>query len=712
MALRTILFKIVVSIIFALAILVPFNASASGEWLSGDSLAIDTLNLGEVQITASTVKREGMKESYMVTKAMREGTHEASELLARLNGIHYNYASKEVKYLGSNNIVILVDSVPKDASYIKRLSPKRFDRIDVISNPTGKYAGYDAVINFHTRPTYQGYEFSAYTQQAITPGDNNGKGKHYRKSNNGVDFTFTKEKLTFSVAPSFTYGNNNTSSEYIKDFPLNGWKEYTRAREKSDPSNRLRQSQFANNFWTDYRINDNHSLSFSWYIGVNSSRTRERQNIVMENTMTGLTTDVDYSSDNRTRSYLENNFGLYYRGTVKGWNVNVSASYTTVAFNTLSSVIRSDGYSLNDPRHTNMGYLWTGADVERGLCDRWVIGASDYVACIDRKQTRLHTDTKLSDNSVIDNNFYVYAGFYPSDRLSAMVYAGSRVYHNSTGAVSKTDVMPRVTAHLTYRPSSKFMTRLSYYYFPSLPSIDNIADYGYYTDSLIYQSGNPELSGPRVNQVDLLLNFFNSLNIQAKYRRGANDIYNIAGAGYRDDAAFVHNKYENGTSDTWKFSIDYNQKIAKCIDVSVSANVMGVRAEYNGMQNRKWLPEGSLMLSYYNPRYEFRAVAGYELTRELTVEPQTVSHGMTDGFSLYVEKYLCKGNLSLNLMYFPPLHITDGEIKRRFVSPAMNSMYRSNNQFRSNNMLWIGATIHLNGGNRVNKVNLNKYTLN
>ncbi len=88
-------------------------AAAVTDSIPSDSIESD-VKLGEVVVKASTVKHSGMKDSYLITKSMREGLHTAGELLSRLNGMFYDHASKEVRFLGSKNIVILVDSVEKD----------------------------------------------------------------------------------------------------------------------------------------------------------------------------------------------------------------------------------------------------------------------------------------------------------------------------------------------------------------------------------------------------------------------------------------------------------------------------------------------------------------------------------------------------------------------------------------------------------------------
>ncbi len=117
---------------------IALNTHAIGV-ADSDTLASDTsqVRLKEVLVTGSTVRHYGQQDTYQVTKAMREGVSDAGELLGKLNGVTFNPLSGELKYLSSKNIIILVDSIPKDEEYIKRLRPYRFDHITIVNNPSG-----------------------------------------------------------------------------------------------------------------------------------------------------------------------------------------------------------------------------------------------------------------------------------------------------------------------------------------------------------------------------------------------------------------------------------------------------------------------------------------------------------------------------------------------------------------------------------------------
>lgn len=80
--------------------------------------SIMSKQLDEVQVSASLNRREGNKDIITITNAMREGTHNSGELLGKVAGVMYNPLTTELSYLGSKNIVVLVDGVQKDEAYI------------------------------------------------------------------------------------------------------------------------------------------------------------------------------------------------------------------------------------------------------------------------------------------------------------------------------------------------------------------------------------------------------------------------------------------------------------------------------------------------------------------------------------------------------------------------------------------------------------------
>nr|WP_303216846.1 hypothetical protein [uncultured Prevotella sp.] len=122
--------------------------------LTTDTLALDTMRLSEVVVTASNVIRRRDSDLVLVTRDMRRGSFNTAEMLGKVPGFLYNRSTKSLSYYGEENVKILVDSLEKDAGYIKGLHHLRFDKLDVIPNPKGKYEGYAVLVNLHTREIY------------------------------------------------------------------------------------------------------------------------------------------------------------------------------------------------------------------------------------------------------------------------------------------------------------------------------------------------------------------------------------------------------------------------------------------------------------------------------------------------------------------------------------------------------------------------------
>ena len=135
---------------------------------------VKTTTLSEVVVIGDSVFHYPDKDVYRITKHMRKGSYNTAQMLDKVPGLSYNYATKSLSYLGDKNIIILVDSVEKDVEYIKNLRHIRFSKVEVIQNPRGKYESYDAIINLCRKTDYEGYENNLYGYVDFHPSDRNG----------------------------------------------------------------------------------------------------------------------------------------------------------------------------------------------------------------------------------------------------------------------------------------------------------------------------------------------------------------------------------------------------------------------------------------------------------------------------------------------------------------------------------------------------------
>ena len=131
-------------IILVLFIVVALPSKAAHE--AADSTAVtqpaDSLSrtLDEVVVEAETIKRDGNHDIITITREMRKNSFNTAQMLGKIPGMHVDYSSNTLEYFGRRNIKILMDSVEKDEDFIKKLSHIRFDKVDIIRDPTGRYS--------------------------------------------------------------------------------------------------------------------------------------------------------------------------------------------------------------------------------------------------------------------------------------------------------------------------------------------------------------------------------------------------------------------------------------------------------------------------------------------------------------------------------------------------------------------------------------------
>lgn len=116
--------------------------------------------LDEVVIKGVPTVQSGDTTKTFFTKELRRGTSTSAQLLGKLPNFYYDWSQNTLTYNNSSNIVVLVDGIEKALGNVLNMQHLRFESVEVINKPMGKYLGYDALIHFHTKPDYEGYEGS------------------------------------------------------------------------------------------------------------------------------------------------------------------------------------------------------------------------------------------------------------------------------------------------------------------------------------------------------------------------------------------------------------------------------------------------------------------------------------------------------------------------------------------------------------------------
>ena len=170
-------------------------AALQTERSDSDSVGIyKTQDLKEVVVKTSHSVQSGDRTKIFITRDMRRGTHSVGEMLGNEPNFYFDKAFNTLTYNNSSKIVLLVDSIEKDLSTLS-MQHLKYDYIEIVNRPTGKYEGYEVLINLHTKKDYEGYEGYVYHNTGVFL-------NRFHPNpffNNEASFSYTKNKLTFSV---------------------------------------------------------------------------------------------------------------------------------------------------------------------------------------------------------------------------------------------------------------------------------------------------------------------------------------------------------------------------------------------------------------------------------------------------------------------------------------------------------------------------------
>ena len=674
--------------------------------------------LGEVVVEGSVVQRRGNEDVWTITQKMRENTNNAGELLGKIQGAYYDPVSRELSYMGSKNIIILVDSIEKDQGYVKRLGQNRFEQVGVILNPQGKYAGYSALINLKTKPHYEGYEGNAYVQLRTIPTGANGRGNGIYNAEIDPDFTWTRDKITIAFTGKAQRVRKGNEESYAAIYPMNDYSRRIIDNAYHDP-NTINTTKFlSGTLSADWQINNRHSMSASFTAQYNGTRNIANLRIA-EGALSRseeLITDENRKTLSKETPSLRG--GLWYRGQIGSWSVSASAMASRRTIDRRYSLLRNTGFSLTDDRDVVNSYVWGGADASRWFANnKFMLQISDYITVSDYKEETPLLKALLSRSSNLYNNALVSMWWMASQRVSLGLAAGIGTQRQAVaGLPSNTYTSPRVAVAAAGIVNNNLSLRFNYDMSSIMPPISMVQNYGQFTDSLMWQGGNPDLK-PSLNHTFRLVAYIMKwLTVSGSLTLGHNQFYNIYLPGYGlipggGETYYAESTFANGTSTSWNINATLNVPVGKKFRIMGDVGVSGVRGSWNSYSSDKALPSGSVGLSY-TPTNNWNIVFSENISSSLNISPQQKQWGTSDFMTLYVGRYLLKRNLQVALSWFLPVHLLNCETKGGIRSDIYRTTVCDNNIRRENNTLMLQIVYSLQRGKAVRKYQRQEGTVN
>lgn len=669
-------------------------------------------SLREVSVVASSVRTEGDRTTAFITKEMRRGARNTAQMLGNIRGLTWNAVDNSVEYNGKRNIIVLVDSLEKGYSYVMNLHHARFERVEIIDQPKGKYEGYDALINLVTKKNYEGYEGNLHASTRLMPAGPN-SGKFVFLVNDGA-ITYTRNKWNFVADVTRMSDNKNVLQQwYERTYPVHGMTE--RVLHDKDTNEMLLESQdYQVNLSVDYQLNKNHSLSWSYIYDYN--RDKDQLNYLLEQQYinNGTIDTLDVHSLNNTSNH-NHSTALFYRGRSGQWSYNADFNYVYNRNTPDNTFQRGENFTLRNHYNDHMHYTRLRSEARRNWhADRLQLRFGYHNTWKDYERKDYDSRRQLNTNGFLRNNgwFNLMGRLDSIGHNTASVGGRLEQIHVWSNGIGDNQFVWSVSAMYWHKLTEKNWIRFNYDYGISHPNQSQTSAYGYFTDSLTWSGGNPFLRPSVSHQWKVWFDAWWCFNAQAGVTYAPHTItsfteirHGLLPSGMEGD--YVASTYVNGRYLSPWASVSFTKRFAKDFVYKADALFALPRASYEDFKQQGREFRFKTSLQYYSRKLGMTTYLSYELNNNKLVTPQTYSTNYkNDALYLSIDKTFFHNRLAVNFVAVAPIKWGDGINKTYVVSPAIQSTSYFNS-WKSNNRgaLQLSLTYRFMGGKSVREYN-------
>jgi hypothetical protein len=496
----------------------------------------NTSELGEVEIKGTTSDFNLDKEVEMVTSKMREGSANTADVLDRVKGVSYDRYNRSIKVDGDENIIILVNGLEKNQEYIKNLSPDRLKEIEIIRNPSGRYAldGYTAIVNVILKNDYRGTELYAENLVMIDP--NPDQKKYFPIDVAALTFNYTYDKLNFYVRATNNYtdlsikheaSQLSNSSLLVENTAIEG-----------------NNNMIVNNLFKkytvglDYYLNPKHTLSFESNI---SDFPPLKEAVSYEQQVDVYYDDIHTDSyiqksmvESLTKEYLNSLFYIYKIDDKSQLNADFSFSHYTDEY--LNTTLQSNGYNRyedgsNAKDYTKLFLEYTRslnekASIMAGYGNTWRSIGNFYTTTSEYSSELQFFDTADFSLSETRHKFYAYYSHKLTPKISTKIGAASEYSHPISDYLDKTYFIIQPHADLFINAHQLLAVKLKYRSFTNYPSIQQTNPFARLMSQYIYEKGNPELNPELTHSISAQIKLIQGLLTVEPYYSFSNNHIN------------------------------------------------------------------------------------------------------------------------------------------------------------------------------------------
>ncbi len=504
---------------------------------------------------------EGEKTMYQVSEdpSVQSGT--ASDALQNAPGVEVDIEGN-ITLRGVSSVDIWINDKPSNLSaenlktYIQQLPANSIERIEVITNPSARYASKSdgGIINIVTNAKVkknQFISFGAYatSRPAVTP---------------WISYVWSNEKINLNFYGNFLYSIWDSKRENY-NYSFNNLGD-TSQYQHSNSKDKSKTISGYFHFSFDYTMDTMNTFSFWMGMGPNAQRSNNESTTFRKEYLYMIGDYTYNASGGNSSDYLWGYGGAWYEHKFNSKGHKISAGLdgnlfmNTNASNYQRSYIpqawldltqKSSQKQSENGWSANIDYTIPyskNGEISVGLSNQWGWENNDYKKDTLIKNTE---DTYIRDSlrsyrsQFLDRIFDAYITL--QHRFGDFtIKLGSRIEYANLDAVypdatqynfEKSYTNWRPSIHLSYRTKDMHNFKLSYSRRISNPSVGQLTRFVVY-DLDSYTIGNPNLEPTYTNSFEggwsKYIDKFGSINLSAYYRNSTNSINSLTDVAYSD----------------------------------------------------------------------------------------------------------------------------------------------------------------------------------
>jgi len=659
--------------------------------------------LGEVTINGSTKESQIDKDVYLVTSDLKVGASNTKDVLSKVKGVNYDRYNNSIKVDGEENVIILVDGLQKDQEYIKNLAPDRLKKIEVMRDPSGRYAleGYSAVINVILKKDYKGVE--VFVENRIIVDTDNENTDYVLPINNfSANFNYTYNKINLYSK----YSHNYMSLEMLNTTE----KEYTSGLEISKGS----ENDLANLQTRD--INDNITIGADYYINP-------KHTISFESNFRGLAFNDNFTETNSHTIYLQDgnvfnelnignsnnsvnkssNHSLFYIGNLdKNNSINIDFSYSTYSDNYINQYFEDDAIQRTEIGINNKTNTKLYAELNHIINQKSNVQigyGNENKSLKNTFASDINLDFEFTDSR---HKLYAYYSWNLNEKFGIKLGGAAETSMPKSGELETRYFIYQPYADVKYKPFKFLDVRLKYRSSSDYPSISEANPFTYIFDQETVQTGNPKLSPSVKHKASVKFQILQGLFSIEPYYHFSNDY--ITKTGFlREDGIFEYS-YNNAGEYTHK-GIKGNLTIpfGKSLFLQSGANFFRSIIEYDNKINEleDWTMNSQLI--YVNKKTNTVGGLIFQNNMKKVITAQGYNKWANDFWGLFLQQPFLKQKLNVMLFYILPVNLGVDSYQGSYIKTDTYSEMNMQDLSILENAFMLQITYRFNKGKSVRK---------